>query len=173
MKEYRVSGWQHPYLELKKSNIHGKGLFAKDLIEAGEIVVIYGGKLYSREDVLSGFAKMETLLRIDEYLWIGYPAGTEPRRDDFINHSCDSNLWFKNATTLSAKRDILRGEEVTLDYSIQSMDPKWTLEVKCNCKSEFCRSSITGNDWKMPELQKRYEGHFTPYINGRIISAME
>jgi hypothetical protein len=27
---------------------------------------------------------------------------------------------------------------------------------------------VSGDDWKLPELQKRYEGHFSPYIQRRI-----
>ena len=27
---------------------------------------------------------------------------------------------------------------------------------------------MTGDDWKLPELQTRYAGHFSPYIQRRI-----
>ena len=27
---------------------------------------------------------------------------------------------------------------------------------------------VTGNDWRLLELQERYAGHFSPFINARI-----
>ena len=32
----------------------------------------------------------------------------------------------------------------------------------------WCRERITGEDWRRPELQKRYAGHFLPYIERRF-----
>jgi len=34
----------------------------------------------------------------------------------------------------------------------------------CLCKQPSCRGHITGNDWKMPELQARYGQHFHPHV---------
>jgi hypothetical protein len=41
-------------------------------------------------------------------------------------------------------------------------------EFECHCGTDHCRKMITGNDWKLPELQRRYKGFFSPYLQRRI-----
>ena len=35
--------------------------------------------------------------------------------DEYLNHSCDANAWLEDEVTLTARRDIAAGEEITLD----------------------------------------------------------
>lgn len=39
------------------------------------------------------------------------------------NHSCDSNLWMRDAFTVCARRDIAEGEELTLDEALNLSRP--------------------------------------------------
>lgn len=71
-----------------------------------------------------------------------------------------------DARTVGARRDITASEELTLDYALFSVAPEWRME--CHCGNAFCRGVVTGNDWRLPELQERYAGHFSPFINARI-----
>jgi len=60
----------------------------------------------------------------------------ENRGDDsgyYINHSCDSNLWMKDAYTLIAKTDINRGEEITADYVLWEADEAYVSKWNCKC----------------------------------------
>jgi len=82
------------------------------------------------------------------------------------NHSCDPNLWMQDERTVSARRDIAAGEELTIDYALMTVSPDW--RMACQCGARLCRGVVTGNDWQLPELQKRYRGHFSPFINTRI-----
>ena len=82
------------------------------------------------------------------------------------NHSCDPNLWMQNERTVCARREIAAGEELTMDYALATRTPEWRME--CRCGTSECRGVITGNDWQLPELQQRYSGHFSPFINARI-----
>ena len=82
------------------------------------------------------------------------------------NHSCDSNLWMRDALTLEARRDIAAGEEVTIDHALQTSLANW--EMACHCGSSRCRKLVRGDDWMRPELQDRYRGHFSPFLNRRI-----
>src|SRR5258705_189171 len=82
------------------------------------------------------------------------------------NHSCDSNLWMRDELMLEARRDIATGEEVTIDYALQTSVADW--EMACNCGSALCRKVVRGDDWLRPELQDRYRGHFSPFLNERI-----
>jgi hypothetical protein len=96
---------------------------------------------------------------------------SEERGDDetyFINHSCDSNTWMKDAFTLTACREIFCNEEITIDYALFEADENYVSKWKCSCGSNDCRGQVTGKDWQQPNLQKKYHGHFSPLINKRI-----
>jgi S-adenosylmethionine decarboxylase len=41
-------------------------------------------------------------------------------------------------------------------------------EFDCTCGAPGCRRRVTGSDWQRPELQARYAGHFSPYLERRI-----
>jgi hypothetical protein len=41
-------------------------------------------------------------------------------------------------------------------------------EFDCDCGASNCRGRITGDDWKMKELQERYAAYFSPYLQRRI-----
>lgn len=102
----------------------------------------------------------------DEELWSIEERGDGD--DYFLNHSCDSNLWMKDAYTLIAKRDVQIGEELTADYAIWEADETFVSKWECRCGSVKCRGRVTGNDWRSSELQERYIDHFTPLLNKRI-----
>jgi SET domain-containing protein len=40
------------------------------------------------------------------------------------NHSCDPNLWHADVVTITARRDIAAGEELTIDYATH---PGWQI----------------------------------------------
>jgi hypothetical protein len=63
-------------------------------------------------------------------------------------------------------RDIQPGEELTFDYAMSDGSPYD--EFECFCGSPNCRRKITGDDWKIPELWKKYKGYFSPYLARRI-----
>jgi hypothetical protein len=77
------------------------------------------------------------------------------------NHSCDPNLWWAG-DELVALRAIAAGEELTYDYatdgSVGVLGPGALL--RCNCGSMRCRGLIEAADRDIPELQRRYAGHF-------------
>jgi hypothetical protein len=43
-------------------------------------------------------------------------------------------------------------------------------EFECHCGLPHCRGKIAGDDWKLPELWKKYNGYFSPYLARRIAS---
>ncbi|HEU5007493.1 MAG TPA: SET domain-containing protein [Jatrophihabitantaceae bacterium] len=77
------------------------------------------------------------------------------------NHSCDPNLWW-SGDELVALREIAAGEELTYDYATDG--PAGVLGpgalLRCNCGSMRCRGLIEADDRQIPELQRRYAGHF-------------
>ena len=88
-------------------------------------------------------------------------AGTPVDLDAPLNHSCDPNLWWTDGV-LATRREIEAGEELTHDYATGSADPD--LLLRCHCETYRCRQMVTGDDWRIPELQRLYAGHWAPEL---------
>lgn len=82
-----------------------------------------------------------------------------------LNHSCEPNLGIQGQVVYVALRDIGVGEELTFDYATNADEPD---EMKCQCGSGSCRGVITGFDWQKPEIQKKYNGYFSWFIQRTI-----
>ena len=54
----------------------------------------------------------------------------------------------------------------TIDYAMIDGDPQERME--CACGAAHCRKVITGDDWRLPELQRRYAGFFSRYLEDRF-----
>lgn len=163
----RKENWINPKIEIRKAESEGKGMFTTQLIKAGEEVVKFGGEYSSdREDVEAARTAGKLIMQWDENLWSIEDRGDG--EDYFLNHSCDSNLWMKDAYTLIAKRDIQIGEELSADYALWEADEAFVSKWECRCGFVKCRKQVTGRDWRRPELQERYKDHFTPLLNKRI-----
>ena len=59
------------------------------------------------------------------------------------------------------------GTEVTIDYAMCDGSPYD--EFDCACGSAACRGRVSGEDWRNPSLWARYAGHFSPYLQRRIL----
>lgn len=40
--------------------------------------------------------------------------------------------------------------------------------MQCRCGSPRCRVTITGSYWRKPEIQRKYAGYFSWFIERRI-----
>ena len=83
-----------------------------------------------------------------------------------LNHSCEPNLGWADDHTLVAIRAIAVGDELTLDYATVITDPDFVM--MCHCETYRCRQVIEGRDWKIPQLQKRYAGSWSPAVQRLI-----
>jgi len=145
----------------------GFGSFALELIPKGSHIATFGGPIlttaaFSLEppDVRSRSIQIER----DSYLT--GPPQREP--GDTINHSCEPNCGMRNASQIVTIRDVLKGEELTYDYAMS--DTADYDEFRCGCGTQTCRGTVTGNDWKLPDIQARYQGYFSPYIARKIVA---
>lgn len=168
MKIYPPESWMSPKLTTKKSSMHGGGVFAVKPIKKDEVIVRWGGEVYTTQQLLNGETNDQTACQIDDDLHIASSAGTPLVDSDLMNHSCDPNTWMDDEVTISARRDIAPGEEITADYALWVAYPGYETIAECHCGSAQCRHDIIGDDWKLPELQARYRGHFPPYLERRI-----
>jgi SET domain-containing protein len=161
---YLTETWFDPRLATAPSDIHGNGLVAAEPIAAGEVVMVWGGTLYTRDQLEAGEVPPCSFSFIDDDVLMAAP---EDGMDYFVNHSCNPNIWMQDDVTVVARLDIARGEEIAGDYAVWEAGDSYVLEP-CNCGAETCRGRMTGRDWQRPELQQRYAGHFLPYIERRF-----
>lgn len=159
--------WFSPKVEKRDSGIEGTGCFAREAIAVGETVVVKGGHVFdraTRDEVEKTLGPAE--IQIADHLFIG-PLAVEEREASMmhLNHSCDPNLHIEGQIVFVASRDIAPGEELAFDYATGD-DDDW--EMACACGAPDCRGTITGRDWRKPELQRKYAGRFAAYLQRRI-----
>ena len=166
MKTYLPRSRIHPNLIAGKSRINGTGVFARENIAKGETVMVFGGAVITQEQALSGDYRIRSIWPIDADTYLGLPE-TDPEigLDEYLNHSCDANCWLADEVTLTAKRDIEAGEEITLDQGTWNVeDPYISDRTPCACGADVCRGFLTEEDWKRADVAARYRGHFHPMI---------
>ena len=136
-----------PYF-MKGNSIAGYGIYASRNIREGEI--IFKGEGRAQRIITKRFVEKnwneDEKLHFRRYaypvseelfiLWDDNPSEWAPQ-----NHSCDPNTAFDGLTVLAIK-NILKGEELTVDYADfldENMEP-----FDCRCGSSSCRGKISG-----------------------------
>jgi SET domain-containing protein len=168
--------WVDERVVVAASAIHGRGLFAAGDLDEGTIVVRLGGRRVTTDELTrlmddvraDPAAPYVDTITLDEDVHLVLPSGSMAH---FGNHSCDPNLWHSSALELATRRAIAAGTELTLDYGTNSGAPRFDMD--CACASRTCRGRITGDDWRRPELQRRYGAHWTPALLARIRRASD
>ncbi len=149
--------------------IKGYGIFATKDINKGELVMIDEGKtLTLKEYFLLLPAQQNLCYQIDEDIVLSPKNLKEISEEWFVNHSCNPNTKYDNGKWFAIE-NIKKGEELTHDYALLWTNDLAPFEINpCLCGSNNCRGKMTGDDWKNPELQKRYEDQFLPYLQKKI-----
>jgi uncharacterized protein len=141
------------------------GVFAVGRIAPDETVAVFsgslmdGGELSALPDV-----RRSRSIQVEEDLFLVPGESVEP--GDLINHSCEPTCGLRGSSILVALRQIGDGDEITYEYATSDGDPYD--EFECLCGSPRCRGFVRGSDWKLPEIQERYRGWFSPYLERRI-----
>jgi hypothetical protein len=149
------------------SAIEGRGLVAVAPIAADELVAIKGGHIVTTAVLRS---LPERLQNSEIQITDGFHlAALEEAEYEpvmlFINHSCEPNAGFAGNTVLVAMRDIRPGEELTTDYAL--FDDHGEM-MECQCRTPSCRGTISGRDWRRPDLQRKYGTYFSSYLLRRL-----
>ncbi len=133
---------------VRRSSIHGKGVFATRHIPAGTRLIEYKGERITGED--SEFLYTETthtfLFMLDNNEVIdGSRNGNTAR---WINHSCEPNCEANEEdgrVFIDALGDIQAGEEITIDYNLY-LEARYTAALKrqyaCGCGTQQCRGTL-------------------------------
>ncbi len=139
-----------PRLEVRSSNVHGRGVFAGEFIAEGTQIIEYTGRRIpwsSAEDDPNDprtyyFSVGNGSVVIDPSV-----DGNEAR---WINHSCEPNCEAieeddEERIFIYALRDIQPGEELFYDYQLEidePVTPERKMENACHCGSAKCRGTM-------------------------------
>lgn len=139
-------------IQVRRSGIHGKGVFALQPIEPGETVIEYKGELISWEEAQRRHPHDPSdpnhtfFFHIDdEHVIDGKVNGNAAR---WINHACDPNCEADEQGSrvfIKALRPIAPGEELFYDYGLiidERYTPKLKKEYACRCGSPHCRGTM-------------------------------
>lgn len=141
-----------PRIQVRESGVHGKGVFARRPIAAGETVIEYKGEVISWAEALERHPHDPSdpnhtfFFHIDdEHVIDGKVHGNAAR---WINHACAPNCEADEVdgrVFIKALRDIEPGEELFYDYGLiidERYTPKLKKQFACRCGAEACRGTM-------------------------------
>ena len=139
-------------LALRRSGIHGRGVFAREHISAGTRLIEYTGERITGEEgdrghPWDGSVPHHTpLFTIEDDL--GVDGGVGGKLSRRIKHSCDPNcpsVLENRRIYIDTLRDITPGEELTYDYCFITRDrhtPAVKRRFPCRCGAAGCRGTL-------------------------------
>ena len=150
-------------LQIRRSGVHGKGVFAVQDIAEGEVLIEYTGEVISWKEALRRHPHDPAQPNHTFYFHLDdghvIDGKYEGNSAKWINHSCEPNLEAEqvgNRVFLDALRDIAPGEELFFDYGLvidARMTPKLKKEYACWCGAPTCRGTMLA-----PKERKRRSG---------------
>ena len=153
-----------PYICVKSSKIHSKGIFAKkDIPEGTRIIEYVGEKITKAESDRRADIPLKRAKKNKKYGAV-YIFELNKRYDldgdvpyntaKYINHSCNPNCEtdiIRGRIWIIALRDIQKGEEISYNYGYGYEDFQ---EHKCECGADNCVGYILDEDhW--PKLKRK------------------
>ncbi len=139
-------------IQVRKSGIHGRGVFAIRPIKAGETLLEYKGEIITWKKALARHPHDKSQPHHTFYFHLddGHVIDAKYNGNSarWINHSCKPNLEAEqdgNRVFLKALRNIKTGEELSYDYSLM-IDSRKTAKLKkeyaCFCGAANCRGTM-------------------------------
>ena len=139
-------------IQVRRSGVHGKGVFAVAPLAAGEVVVEYTGEVISWSEALRRHPHDPKdpdhtfYFHIDDEHVIDAKFGGNSAR--WINHACTPNCEADEQGKrifIKALHDIAPGEELFYDYGLV-IDERYTAKLKkqfeCRCGTAGCRGTM-------------------------------
>ena len=139
-------------IQVRRSGVHGKGVFALALLARGEVVIEYKGEVISWKEALRRHPHDPKdpdhtfYFHVDEKNVIDAKVGGNAAR--WINHACQPNCEADEVDGrifIKALRTIQPGEELFYDYGLV-LDERQTAKVKkqfeCRCGTRKCRGTM-------------------------------
>lgn len=139
-------------IQVRKSGVHGKGVFALRPIKKGDTIIEYTGEMISWDEALRRHPHDPSdpnhtfYFHIDEQRVIDAKHGGNAAR--WINHACDPNCEADeegDRVFIKALRNLKPGEELFYDYGLV-IDERYTPALKrqfaCHCGTAACRGTM-------------------------------
>ena len=142
----RVPMSENPRIQVRRSRVAGKGVFALRDIRKGSTIVEYIGARRREKDVEDEEGDYVCLFGVGRG-WVIDPRidGNEAR---YINHSCAPNceaLQYGARVYIEALRTIRKGEELFYNYQL-NVGPRPTRAERaryvCRCGAAACRGTL-------------------------------
>lgn len=139
-------------LQVRRSGVHGKGVFALVDIAEGELLIEYTGEIITWKEALRRHPHDPANPNHTFYFHINekhvIDGGVNGNSARWINHSCAPNcepVEDEGRIFLHALRDIHAGEELSFDYGLvidMRYTPKLKAEYPCWCGTAACRGTL-------------------------------
>jgi SET domain-containing protein len=139
-------------IQVRRSGVHGKGVFALQPLAAGERIIEYVGEVITWPEALRRHPHDPAqpnhtfYFHVDDEHVIDANVGGNAAR--WINHSCSPNCHADEVDGrifIEALRDIAPGEELFYDYGLiidERYTPKLKREYECRCGRPGCRRTM-------------------------------
>jgi uncharacterized protein len=139
-------------LQVRRSGVHGKGVFAMVPIEAGTVLIEYRGEVITWDEALRRHPHDPSdpnhtfYFHVDEQHVIDGKIGGNSSR--WINHSCEPNCEAEDdggRIFIKALVDLYPGDELFFDYGLVidgRLTAKLKKEYECRCGSPSCRHTM-------------------------------
>jgi hypothetical protein len=139
-------------IQVRRSGVHGKGVFALQDIAEGETLIEYVGEIISWDEAQDRHPhdpkdpNHTFYFHVNEDKVIDALHGGNSSR--WINHSCDPNCEADEENErvfIKALRNIQAGEELNYDYGLIIDEPytkKLKAEYPCWCGAKNCRGTL-------------------------------
>jgi len=156
------------------------GIFATRSIDPGERIITFEEQAHHLVTRSHVEATWDALHRdwfaryawpLTDEIWVTWSEDPEAWRP--LNHSCDPSAWLEGLDVV-ARRPIVAGEEITLEYA--TFYDEHMLAFECACGAPTCRGTIRGSDC-MEDFVDAYGAHMSDYIRrkraARVAARME
>lgn len=145
-------GYQVRRIAVRKSSVHGRGVFALQAIAAGQRILEYRGELTSwrrasarhRRTGVRGHTFIFGLA--DGRVIDGSVGGNSAR---WLNHSCRPNCKAiedeRGRVFIETIRDVKPGDELYIAYGLtidEAVTPELAAEYACRCRTKRCTGSM-------------------------------
>ncbi|PUE06750.1 SET domain-containing protein-lysine N-methyltransferase [Limnohabitans sp. T6-5] len=139
-------------IQVRRSGVHGKGVFALQDLAEGETIIEYVGEVISWDEAQDRHPHDPNdpnhtfYFHVNEDRVIDALHGGNSSR--WINHSCDPNCEAdedNDRIFIKALRNIKAGEELNYDYGLiidEPYTPELLAEYPCWCGAKNCRGTL-------------------------------
>ena len=139
-------------IQVRRSGVHGKGVFALRAIARGERIIEYVGEVVTWDAAQERHPHDPSdpnhtfFFHVDDLHVIDAAVGGNASR--WINHACEPNCKAEEENGrifIDAARDIAPGEELFYDYGLvidERLTPALKKQYACRCGSQRCRRTM-------------------------------